>query len=142
LAIVVSLHKNMQIASVNSLNLPLAHYIGRGGKGQKQSALANPYPVSMGREECVKAFRRYAYEIFKGAEPTHAIAVVGLPTVGNIRIPTRQEFMAELNSFKPDSILVCFCYKQPTPWAGEYKFQCHGEVVASLWQYIQKQSQF
>lgn len=115
----------------------LGHYIGRGGKGQRQSALANPYPVQMGRQECVKAFRQYAKAVaIDGLEPTVAIATLSIATVDNFRRPSRTAWMAELESLQSDTTLLCFCYREPVEWQGTYAWHCHGEVVCSLWHHL------
>ncbi|WP_196358214.1 DUF4326 domain-containing protein [Nodosilinea nodulosa] len=127
---------------------PLAHYIGRGGKGKAQSALANPFPVGRtvaDRKQCVKLFRAYIKLVLKDrmqpqAAAEYLKAELNASTVANFHFPTRQAVLDELRSLDTDSQLGCFCYKENFCVHGildeaDYPFNCHGEVVASSWYY-------
>jgi hypothetical protein len=87
------------------------HYIGRGGKGKKGSALANPYVLGRDgdRDQCVAKYRAWLWQ----------------------RIQTNdQGVLGELNYLRqqrPD--LVCFCAPQ----------KCHGDVILKCIQWMDEQ---
>lgn len=77
------------------------HYIGRGGKGKKQSALANPFKIGVdgNREECIAKYRKWLWVQIQNK---------------NKGVLDELDFIREN---KPD--LVCFCAPLP----------CHGDVI-------------
>ena len=98
------------------------YYIGRGGKGKKGSALANPFKLadasnSEERDRIIAEYRRWLWQ--KIREKDSAV-------------------MAELFYLKKlalvkDVNLLCFC-KQPTR-----KVACHGDVIKSCLEWLLKQ---
>ena len=80
-------------------------YIGRG------SVFGNPFPVSMGRDQCIEAYKKRFYTMMNGPNNELKLAVFAL-----IKRAAKGE----------DLYLACFC----APKA------CHGDVIK---QYIESQ---
>ena len=97
------------------------HYIGRGGKGKKGSALANPFKLKNSsdteeRDRIIAKYRKWLWQKIQLKE---------------------QVVMAELFYLKELAItkdvnLLCFC-KQATR-----EVACHGDVIKSCLEWMMK----
>lgn len=95
------------------------YYIGRGGKGRKGSALANPYRLQNShndteRSQVIALYRKWLWQKIQ---------------VGD------SEVMAELHLLKEQAItsdvrLLCFC-KRP-----DKEVPCHGDVIKSCLEWL------
>ena len=131
----------MQIGTFQSaLKVPKEKrvYIGLATGSQGQSALANPFPEIISRASCVRFFKQYAHMIaVDGNQPSIAIKRMNRYVVQGFTPPSRQRFMAALEALEDDSFLICHCYKEaPLDWQGVYSLNCHGEVVAGLYEFL------
>ncbi|MBE9160655.1 DUF4326 domain-containing protein [Nodosilinea sp. LEGE 06152] len=113
-------------------------YIGLGTDSRSQSVLANPFPMILSSSACVKLFKQYAYMIVVDRNPPSvAIQRLKVYTVHKFIPPSRKRFMDQLASLEDDSFLICYCYKEtPLTWQGVYNLNCHGEVIAGLYEFL------
>jgi hypothetical protein len=89
-------------------------YIGRGGKGKKQSPLANPYKIGVegDRDFVLKLYRKWLWDELNRPNPEVIKELVRILI---------------LSKEKPVK-LVCFC----SP------LKCHGDVIVSCLNWLEK----
>lgn len=117
----------------------LRHYIGRQSQ-YGNSALANPFSVSIGREKCVRCYEKYFNNVRSGMKPVDAAAAVrdseNVFLSSAWRVPTRKQFKAELDAMveiaKAEGLLQIDCYCTSQLFMGEIKYYCHGEIIAAF----------
>lgn len=111
-----------------------------GIRVDRYSPLGNPYPVSMGRELCVKHYLVYATLILRGGyEPHKVIELVGVTPTSSFYCPTRADYMKAFLKLRSSSILYCHCHQTPYTVdedTTELAWDCHGEALAYLYYQI------
>ncbi|WP_009630447.1 DUF4326 domain-containing protein [Synechocystis sp. PCC 7509] len=108
------------------------HYIGRGGKGKKGSALANPFKLAdtSNTEERDRVIAKYRRWLWQKIQEKDSAVMAEL-----FYLKEQAIAQARTQGFANDLNLLCFC-KQPTR-----EVACHGDVIKSCLEWMINQEE-
>lgn len=105
---------NLSVVNGKVVGFKEGIYIGRGGKGLKQSPLANPYKIGTdgNREKVLNLYRKWLWEELNKA---------------NSEVTKELIKILELSQEKQVK-LICFCHPLP----------CHGDIIIKCLEWLEK----